>query len=93
MAVIMAVKFSDGGSGFKGRAPKATPQQMKARKQDEAAVKAAKARKAQTRQKIVIGGALWQLAHSEHDPEARLLLDRIIKSLTREVDRKLFQDR
>lgn len=86
----MAVKFSDGGSGFVGRAPKATPDQMRTRKQDEAAIKAAKDRKAQTRQKIVLGGALWQLAHSGHDPEAKQVLDRIIKSLPREVDRKLF---
>ena len=90
MVGFMAVKFSNGGSGFEGRAPKATPDQMKARKQDEAAVKAAKDRKAQTRQKIVLGGALWQLAHSEHDPEAKRVLDRIIKGLTRDVDKKLF---
>lgn len=89
----MAVKFSTGGLGFLGRAPKATPEQMKARKQDEAAVKVAKDRKAQTRQKIVIGGALWQLAHSEHDPEAKRVLDRILKGLTRDVDKTLFEDR
>lgn len=87
----MAVKFSDGGSGFLGRAPKANPEQMNVRRQDEAAVKVAKDRKAQTRQKIIIGSALWQLAHSEHDPEAKRVLDRIIKELPREVDRKLFR--
>lgn len=87
------VKFSNGGEGFRGRAPRATSAQIEIRKQDEAAVKAAKDRKAQTRQKIVIGGALWQLAHSEHDPEAKRVLDRILKGLTRDVDRKLFQDR
>lgn len=87
----MAVKFSTGGSGFLGRAPKATPEQMKVRKQDQNAAEMAQLRKKQTRQKIVVGGALWQMAHSGNDPEAKRVLDRIIHSLYRETDQKLFQ--
>lgn len=85
----MAVRFSDGGPGFLGRAPKATPEQMRARKQDAAAVKAAQLRKQLTRQKIVLGGALVALAEAG-DPEARRLRDKIIRGLTRDTDRKAF---
>lgn len=84
------VKFSDGGPGFVGRAPRPTAAQMQARKQDEAATTAKDLRKRQTRQKIVIGGALWQLANIEDDPEARRVLDRILQGLTRKIDRDLF---
>ena len=85
----MAVKFSDGGKGFLGRAPRPTPEQMQARKRDAAAAKAAQLRKQQTRQKIVLGGALVAMAEAG-DPEARRLRDRIMASLTREADRKAF---
>ena len=60
----MAVKFSDGGKGFLGRAPRPTPEQMQARKRDAAAAKAAQLRKQQTRQKIVLGGALVAMAEA-----------------------------
>lgn len=82
------VKFSSGGLGFLGRAPRATPEQMRVRKQDQAAARAAQLRKQQTRQKIVLGGVLWQLAKDGNDPEAARVLDRILKGLTRDVDRK-----
>lgn len=85
----MAVKFSDGGKGFLGRAPRPTPEQMQARKRDAAAAKAAQLRKQQTRQKIVLGGALVAMAEAG-DPEAQRLRDRIMSSLTREADRKAF---
>lgn len=85
----MAVKFSDGGKGFLGRAPRATLEQMQARKRDAAAAKAAQLRKQQTRQKIVLGGALVAMAEAG-DPEAQRLRDRIMASLTREADRKVF---
>ncbi len=85
----MAVKFSDGGKGFLGRAPRPTPEQMAARKQDAAATKAAQLRKQQTRQKIVLGGALMAMAEAG-DPEAQRLRERIMASLTREADRKAF---
>jgi hypothetical protein len=55
----MAVKFSDGGKGFFGRAPRPTPEQMQARKRDAAAAKATQLRKQQTRQKNRAGGAHW----------------------------------
>lgn len=85
----MAVKFSDGGKGFLGRAPRPTPEQMQARKRDAAAAKAAQLRKQQTRQKIVLGGALVAMAEAG-DPEAQRLRERIMASLTREADRKAF---
>lgn len=85
----MAVKFSDGGKGFFGRAPRPTPEQMQARKRDAAAAKATQLRKQQTRQKIVLGGALVAMAEAG-DPEAQRLRDRIMASLTREADRKAF---
>ncbi len=47
------VQISDGGPGFSGRAKRATPDQMKARKADEAATKAKQARKLDTRKKII----------------------------------------
>lgn len=86
----MAVKFSDGGKGFLGRAPRPTPEQMQARKRDAAAAKAAQLRKQQTRQKIVLGGALVAMAEAG-DPEACRIRDRIMASLTREADRKAFR--
>lgn len=85
----MAVKFSDGGRGFLGRAPRPTPEQMQARQRDAAAAKTAQLRKQQTRQKIVLGGALLAMAEAG-DPEARRLRDRIMASLTRDADRKAF---
>lgn len=85
----MAVKFSDGGKGFLSRAPRPTLEQMQARKGDAAAAKAAQLRKQQTRQKIVLGGALVAMAEAG-DPEAQRLRDRIIASLAREADRKAF---
>jgi hypothetical protein len=91
MGMQMAVKFSAGGFGFLGRAPKATPEQMKIRKRDQDAAEATKLRKHQTRQKIVLGGSLMHLANVEHDPEARRVLDRIILGLSRDADRALFE--
>ena len=85
----MAVKFSDGGKGLLGRAPRPTPEQMQARKRDTAATIAMQLRKQQTRQKIVLGGALVAMAEAG-DPEARRLRDRIILALKREADRKAF---
>ena len=46
-------------------------------------------RKQQTRQKIVLGGALVAMAEAG-DPEAQRLRDRIMASLTRDADRKAF---
>ena len=85
----MAVKFSDGGKGFLGRAPRPTPEQMQARQKNAAAIKAAQLRKQQTRQKIVLGVALVAMAEAG-DPEAQRLRDRIMASLTRDADRKAF---
>ncbi len=45
-------------------------------------------RKHDTRRKIILGGALLELA--ERDPIARELRDRIVASLTRTQDRKAF---
>ena len=47
-----------------------------------------RSRKDDTRRKIILGGALLDLA--EHDPAARELRDRILASLTRAQDRKAF---
>ncbi len=74
------VQISDGGPGFSGRAKRATPDQMKARKADEAATKAKQARKLDTRKKIIMGGALMALAKAG-DPAAWQLVQKIIQTL------------
>jgi hypothetical protein len=70
------VRFSDGGKGFEGRAPRATKAQLKVREDDQKAVEAKQARKKATRQKIVIGGALMALADAGNIT-AQQLLDQI----------------
>lgn len=67
------VQISSGGNGFEGRAPRATPAQMKIREDDEKAVKAKQARKRATRQKIIIGGGLVALAEGGNLTARRLL--------------------
>lgn len=63
--------------------------------QAKAALEAAKARETQkerkkdTRRKIVLGGALLELAKA--DKEASALVTRLIAGLTREHDKKLFE--
>jgi hypothetical protein len=57
------------------------------------AVKARKAkedRKLDTRRKVILGGALIDLA--ERDDAARAMLDRLMRNLAREQDRVVFRD-
>ena len=50
---------------------------------------ATKARKLDTRRKIILGGALVDLA--TRDSNAAAMLDRLIRNLAREQDRKAFE--
>ena len=84
------VQFSDGGEGFAGRAPRATPPQMKAREEDKAAVKAKQARKRSTRQKIILGGGLLALA-AGGNITAQQLIEQIKAGLP-ERDSAAFKD-
>jgi len=47
-------------------------------------------RKLDTRRKVILGGALMDLA--ERDSNAAAMLDRLIRNLPREQDRKAFAD-
>ncbi len=49
---------------------------------------AARARKIDTRRKVILGGALMDLA--TRDSNAAVLLDRLVRNLPREQDRKTF---
>ena len=87
----MAVRFSDGGEGFRGRAPHPTPAQLAARRADRDTVERARERKRDSRRKIVAGAALLDLAR--RDDAAARVLDRILRELERPQDRELFKDR
>ena len=50
---------------------------------------ATKARKLDTRRKIILGGALVDLA--ERDSNAAVMIERLIRNLPREQDRKAFE--
>ena len=50
---------------------------------------ATKARKLDTRRKIILGGALVDLA--ERDSNAAAMIERLIRNLPREQDRKAFE--
>ena len=50
---------------------------------------ATKARKLDTRRKIILGGALFDLA--ERDSNAAAMIERLIRNLPREQDRKAFE--
>ncbi len=50
---------------------------------------AAKQRKLDTRRKVILGGALIDLA--TRDDAAALMLDRLVRNLPREQDRKAFE--
>lgn len=50
---------------------------------------ATKARKLDTRRKIILGGALVDLA--ERDTNAAAMIDRLVRNLPREQDRKAFE--
>ena len=64
--------------------------QAKARYDQARARHTSNARKLDTRRKVIAGGALFELA--SRDVEAALVLDRILESITRDVDRKAFED-
>jgi len=51
---------------------------------------AAKERKIDTRRKVILGGALMDLA--TRDSNAAAMLDRLVRNLPREQDRKTFDD-
>lgn len=62
--------------------------QAKARLQAIRNREATRKRKLDTRRKVIIGGALIDLA--ERDDSAAIMLDRLIRNLTRDQDRKAF---
>ena len=64
--------------------------QAKARLQALKNREATRQRKLDTRRKVILGGALMDLA--ERDSNAAAMLDRLIRNLSREQDRKAFVD-
>ena len=64
--------------------------QAKARLQAIRNREASKQRKLDTRRKVILGGALIDLA--ERDDTAAAMLDRLIRNLSREQDRTAFAD-
>jgi|TARA_R110002124_G_scaffold135555_3_gene298474 hypothetical protein len=64
--------------------------QAKARLQGIRNREATKQRKLDTRRKVILGGALLDLA--ERDSGAAAMLDRLVRNLPREQDRKAFAD-
>ena len=64
-------------------------EQAKARLQALRNREAAKERKIDTRRKVILGGALMDLA--TRDSNAAAMLDRLIRNLPREQDRKTFE--
>ena len=63
--------------------PKARLQALKNRE-------ATRQRKLDTRRKVILGGALMDLA--ERDSSAAAMLDRLVRNLSREQDRKAFAE-
>jgi hypothetical protein len=64
--------------------------QAKARLQALKNREATRQRKLETRRKVILGGALLDLA--ERDSGAAAMLDRLVRNLAREQDRKAFAD-
>ena len=64
--------------------------QAKARLQGLKNREATRQRKLDTRRKVILGGALLDLA--ERDSGAAAMLDRLVRNLAREQDRKAFAD-
>ncbi|MEC9310450.1 MAG: mobilization protein [Pseudomonadota bacterium] len=64
--------------------------QAKARLQALKNREATRQRKLDTRRKVILGGALMDLA--ERDSNAAAMLDRLIRNLSREQDRKAFAE-
>ena len=64
-------------------------EQVKARLQALRNREAARERKIDTRRKVILGGALMDLA--TRDSNAAAMLDRLIRNLPREQDRKTFE--
>ena len=62
--------------------------QMKARVQSLRNREATKQRKLDTRRKVILGGALIELA--ARDDDARAMLDRLVRGLGRQQDRAAF---
>lgn len=65
-------------------------EQAKARLQALKNREATKQRKLDTRRKVILGGALVDLA--ERDDTARAMVDRLVRNLVREQDRKVFEE-
>ena len=64
--------------------------QAKARLQALRNREATKQRKLDTRRKVILGGALLDLA--ERDSSAAAMVDRLVRNLSRNQDRKAFAD-
>lgn len=64
--------------------------QAKARLQGLRNREATRQRKLDTRRKVILGGALMDLA--ERDSNAAAMLDRLIRNLSRDQDRKAFAE-
>lgn len=65
-------------------------EQAKARLQGLRNREAARQRKLDTRRKVILGGALLDLA--SRDDSAAAMAERVIRNLAREQDRKAFED-
>ncbi|WP_039019233.1 hypothetical protein [Halocynthiibacter namhaensis] len=65
-------------------------EQAKNRLQAAKARETTKQRKLDARRKIILGGALFDLA--QRDDAAALMVDRLLRNLPREHDRKAFDD-
>ena len=81
------IRFSDGGTGFLGRAPRPTDAQMQARQERAEALDANKARRLDTRRKVVLGGTLIGAARDH--PDVAKLVDALVSQMP-DRDRKLF---
>lgn len=64
--------------------------QAKARLQALKNRESTRQRKMDTRRKVILGGALMDLA--ERDTNAALMMDRLVRNLPRDQDRKAFAD-
>ena len=83
------VRFTDGGTGFLGRPPRATEAQRAAKKAQEEAMEVAKHRRLDTRRKVVLGGAVIALAR---EGTIDLKAVRLIISHMSDRDKALFED-
>ena len=85
------VRVIDEPGQFTARKPRQTPEQVRAAAELQAQVLRARQRRDDNRRKIILGAALRQMA-AAGDPDARHMIDRILRSLTRPQDRAAFSE-